>query len=157
MSEHSASFSLIDVAGCGAHYSPHKSRCFKRYHDQIGCLTKQSLRPSANRYNQRRRASSVGLSETRDLFSLTKPDMIGDIHRRFLEAGADISETKTFGAASITQSEFFVDDPREHAGRIPRFTKRSLTIPFWPAWLGTLVNKIASEQNRGSAASGPIV
>jgi 5-methyltetrahydrofolate--homocysteine methyltransferase len=43
--------------------------------------------------------------------------MICDIHRRFLEAGADILETNTFGATSITQSEFFVDDPREHGGR----------------------------------------
>jgi 5-methyltetrahydrofolate--homocysteine methyltransferase len=52
-----------------------------------------------------------------DLFSLTQPQMIGDIHRRFLEAGADIIETNTFGATSITQSEFFVDDPRERGGR----------------------------------------
>src|SRR6186713_1162812 len=52
-----------------------------------------------------------------DLFSLTQPKMICDIHRRFLEAGADIIETNTFGATSITQSEFFVDDPREHGGR----------------------------------------
>jgi 5-methyltetrahydrofolate--homocysteine methyltransferase len=52
-----------------------------------------------------------------DLFSLTQPKMICDIHRRFLEAGADILETNTFGATSITQSEFFVDDPREHGGR----------------------------------------
>jgi len=43
--------------------------------------------------------------------------MIGDIHRRFLEAGADIIETNTFGATTIAQSEFFVDDPREHGGR----------------------------------------
>ncbi len=52
-----------------------------------------------------------------DIFSLTQPKMIGDIHRRFLEAGADIIETNTFGATSISQSEFFVDDPREHGGR----------------------------------------
>ncbi|HVZ72718.1 MAG TPA: methionine synthase [Polyangia bacterium] len=52
-----------------------------------------------------------------DLFSLTQPKMIGDIHRRFLEAGADIIETNTFGATTIAQSEFFVDDPREHGGR----------------------------------------
>ena len=52
-----------------------------------------------------------------DLFSLTQPKMIGDIHRRFLEAGADLIETNTFGATTITQSEFFVDDPREHGGR----------------------------------------
>jgi len=52
-----------------------------------------------------------------DLFSLTQPKMICDIHRRFLEAGSDIIETNTFGATSITQSEFFVDDPRETGGR----------------------------------------
>src|SRR5262245_48285509 len=42
-----------------------------------------------------------------DLFSLTQPAMICDIHRRFLEAGADIIETNTFGATTISQSEFF--------------------------------------------------
>ena len=52
-----------------------------------------------------------------DLFTLTQPNMIGDIHRLFLEAGADIIETNTFGATTIAQSEFFVDDPREHGGR----------------------------------------
>ena len=52
-----------------------------------------------------------------DLFTLTRPDAIGDIHRRFLEAGADIVETNTFGATTISQSEFFVDDPRGHGGR----------------------------------------
>jgi 5-methyltetrahydrofolate--homocysteine methyltransferase len=52
-----------------------------------------------------------------DLFSLTQPQVVGDLHRRFLEAGADIIETNTFGATSIAQSEFFVDDPRERGGR----------------------------------------
>jgi len=52
-----------------------------------------------------------------ELFSLTQPAMICDIHRRFLEAGADIIETNTFSATSIAQSEFFVDDPRERGGR----------------------------------------
>jgi 5-methyltetrahydrofolate--homocysteine methyltransferase len=66
-----------------------------------------------------------------DLFTLTQPAMIGDIHRRFLEAGADIIETNTFGATSITQSEFFVDDPREHGGRKdPDFYQRIIEEPF---------------------------
>jgi 5-methyltetrahydrofolate--homocysteine methyltransferase len=66
-----------------------------------------------------------------DLFSLTQPKMIGDIHRRFLEAGADIIETNTFGATSITQSEFFVDDPREHGGRKdPAFYQQIIDDPF---------------------------
>jgi len=66
-----------------------------------------------------------------DMFSLTQPKMIGDIHRRFLEAGADIIETNTFGATSIVQSEFFVDDPREHGGRKdPEFYQQIIDDAF---------------------------
>jgi 5-methyltetrahydrofolate--homocysteine methyltransferase len=66
-----------------------------------------------------------------DLFSLTQPKMVGDIHRRFLEAGADIIETNTFGATSIAQSEFFVDDPREHGGRKdPAFYQKIIEDEF---------------------------
>ena len=42
-----------------------------------------------------------------DLFSLTQPEMIGDIHRRFLEAGADIIETNTFGATTHFAERIF--------------------------------------------------
>src|SRR2546421_2466563 len=64
------------------------------------------------------------------LFTLTQPKMIGDIHRRFLEAGADILETNTFGATTISQSEFFVDDPREHGGRKdPEFYSKIIGDP----------------------------
>src|SRR5580693_8154698 len=61
--------------------------------------------------------SKKDLKNNGDLYSLTQEGTIGDIHRRFLEAGADIIETNTFSATSIGQSEFFVDDPREHGGR----------------------------------------
>ena len=66
---------------------------------------------------ERFKDSTKDMLNNGDIFSLTQPKMICDIHRRFLEAGADIIETNTFGATSITQSEFFVDDPREHGGR----------------------------------------
>ena len=70
--------------------------------------------------------------------------MICDIHRRFLEAGADIIETNTFGATSITQSEFFVDDPREHGGRKdPEFYDKIIDDPF--------LNDLAWEINEQSA------
>ena len=42
-----------------------------------------------------------------DLLSLTNPGVIGDIHKRFLEAGADIIETNTFSGTGLAQSEFF--------------------------------------------------
>ena len=74
---------------------------------------------------ERFRDAGKDLLNNGDLFSLTQPTMICDIHRRFLEAGADIIETNTFGATTITQSEFFVDDPREHGGRKdPAFYQR---------------------------------
>ena len=66
---------------------------------------------------ERFKDSSKDLLNNGDLFSLTQAAMVSDIHQRFLDAGADIIETNTFGATSITQSEFFVDDPREHGGR----------------------------------------
>jgi 5-methyltetrahydrofolate--homocysteine methyltransferase len=77
---------------------------------------------------ERFKDATKSLLNNGDLFSLTKPEMIGDIHRRFLEAGADIIETNTFGATSIAQSEFFVDDPREHGGRKdPEFYQKVVT------------------------------
>ena len=71
----------------------------------------------ADMRGERFKGAKKDLLNNGDLFSLTQPAMIGDIHRRFLEAGADIIETNTFSATSIAQSEFFVDDPREHGGR----------------------------------------
>ncbi len=71
----------------------------------------------ADMRGQRFKDAEKDLLNNGDLFSLTQPEMICDIHRRFLEAGADIIETNTFGATSITQSEFFVEDPRERGGR----------------------------------------
>src|SRR6201996_3200571 len=71
----------------------------------------------ADMRGERFKGANKDLLNNGDLFSLTQPEMICDIHRRFLEAGADILETNTFGATSIAQSEFFVDDPREHGGR----------------------------------------
>ena len=88
--------------------------------------------------------SSKDLLNNGDLFSLTQPKMIGDIHRRFLEAGADIIETNTFGATTITQSEFFVDDPREHGGRKdPEFYQKVIEDKF--------LNDLAWEINETSA------
>jgi 5-methyltetrahydrofolate--homocysteine methyltransferase len=94
---------------------------------------------------ERFKNSTKGLLNNGDLFSLTKPEMIGDIHRRFLEAGADIIETNTFGATSITQSEFFVDDPREHGGRKdPAFYQKVIDDPF----LGSLAWDINEQSAR---------
>lgn len=66
---------------------------------------------------ERFKSAKKDLLNNGDLFALTRPDVLGDIHRRFLEAGADIVTANTFSATTIAQSEFFVDDPRERGGR----------------------------------------
>ncbi len=92
--------------------------------------------------------SKKDLLNNGDLFSLTQPGMICDIHRRFLEAGADIIETNTFGATSITQSEFFVDDPREHGGRKdPAFYQKVIEDPFLRSLAGE-INEQSARQCR---------
>ena len=93
---------------------------------------------------QRFKDAQKDLLNNGDLFSLTQPEMICDIHRRFLEAGADIIETNTFGATSISQSEFFVDDPRERGGRKdPAFYQKIIEDPF--------LDDLACEINEQSA------
>ena len=85
------------------------------------------------------------LKNNGDLFVLTQPKMIGDIHRRFLEAGADIIETNTFGATTISQSEFFVDDPREHGGRKdPDFYQKIIDDPFLKS-LAWEINEVSAK------------
>src|SRR6201994_1094228 len=97
---------------------------------------------------ERFKNSTKDLLNNGDLFSLTQPDMICDIHRRFLEAGADIIETNTFGATSITQSEFFVDDPREHGGRKdPEFYEKIIKDSFLRN-LATEINEQSAKQCR---------
>jgi 5-methyltetrahydrofolate--homocysteine methyltransferase len=94
---------------------------------------------------QRFRDAPKDLLNNGDIFSLTRPDIICDIHRRFLEAGADIIETNTFGATSISQSEFFVDDPREHGGRKdPEFYQKIIDDSF----LGDLAWEINEQSAR---------
>lgn len=46
------------------------------------------------------------LKGNNDLISLTKPELIREIHEAFLEAGADIIGTNTFNANSISQSDY---------------------------------------------------
>lgn len=48
-----------------------------------------------------------------DLLSITRPDVIREIHRRYLEAGADIIETNTFSAQRISMDDY-------HAGHFCR-------------------------------------
>jgi 5-methyltetrahydrofolate--homocysteine methyltransferase len=55
---------------------------------------------------KRFKAHSISLKGNNDLLSLTRPDVIAEIHRQYLEAGADIIETNTFNSTSISQADY---------------------------------------------------
>ena len=44
-----------------------------------------------------------------DLLSITRPDIIKDIHRQYFEAGADIAETNTFSSTTIAQADYHLE------------------------------------------------
>ncbi len=81
------------------------------------------------------------LSGNNDLLCLTRPDVIEEIHRGFLEAGSDLISTNTFNATSISMADYelqsHVYEINVAAGRIARraveeFTKRD---PSWPRFV----------------------
>ena len=57
------------------------------------------------------------LKGNHDILALTRPDVVEEIHRRYLEAGADIIETNTFSATSIGQSEYDLADVSRELNR----------------------------------------
>ncbi|HTA43850.1 MAG TPA: homocysteine S-methyltransferase family protein, partial [Bryobacteraceae bacterium] len=52
----------------------------------------------------------LGKENCPEILVVTRPDVIGGIHRAYLEAGADIIETDTFGGTSIVLAEFQLQD-----------------------------------------------
>ena len=67
------------------------------------------------------RAHPQPLLGNNDLLSLTRPDVIGGIHRAYLEAGADIVETNTFSSTRLPMSDYGVEDA---VGEINRASAR---------------------------------
>jgi len=49
------------------------------------------------------------LKGNNDLLSITRPDIIKDIHRQYFVAGADIAETNTFGSTSVAQADYHLE------------------------------------------------
>jgi len=50
------------------------------------------------------------LKGNNDLLSLTQPDAIADVHRKYFEAGADIVETNTFSGTTIAMADYQMED-----------------------------------------------
>ena len=70
---------------------------------------------------------------------LTRPDVILDVHRAYLEAGADIVETDTFGATDIVLAEYGLQDKvfeiNKRAAEIARSACDALTTTDKPRWV----------------------
>ena len=50
------------------------------------------------------------LKGNNELLSISRPDLVGDIHEAYLAAGADLIETNTFGATSVAQADYAMAD-----------------------------------------------
>jgi 5-methyltetrahydrofolate--homocysteine methyltransferase len=74
---------------------------------------------------------STYLKNNNDVLCLTRPEIIGQIHRQYLEAGADIIETNTFNATSISQQDFgleqYVPEMNRVAARLAREAVEQVT------------------------------
>ena len=67
----------------------------------------QKLKLTEEHYRgEKFKTHATELKGNNELLSITKPDVIKNIHRQFLEAGADIIEANTFSANSISQKDY---------------------------------------------------
>ena len=60
--------------------------------------------------NEALKNHAQSLKGNNDLLSITRPDIIKDIHRLYFEAGADIIETNTFSSTTIAQADYHLED-----------------------------------------------
>jgi 5-methyltetrahydrofolate--homocysteine methyltransferase len=79
------------------------------------------------------------LGGNNELLSITQPDMIRDIHKEFLEAGADILCTNTFGANAISQADYgmqeLVAEMNAESVRLAREAADAVATPDRPRWV----------------------
>ena len=93
------------------------------------------------------------LKGNNDLLSLTRPQIIKEIHRKYFEAGADIAETNTFSGTTIAQADYSLEhavyDINYHSAKIARevadeFTAKDPSKPRFVAGSIGPTNRTAS-------------
>lgn len=74
-----------------------------------------------------------------DLLSLTQPEVIRNIHRVYLEAGADIVETNTFNATAVSMADYamesLVRELNEAGARLAREACDDIATADRPRWV----------------------
>jgi 5-methyltetrahydrofolate--homocysteine methyltransferase len=72
----------------------------------MGTMIQRHRLSEADYRGERFRDHGKSLKGNNDLLQLTRPDLIAAIHAQYLEAGADVVETNTFGATSVAQADY---------------------------------------------------
>ena len=72
----------------------------------MGTMIQRYKLEEADFRGERFKGHDKDLKGNNDLLSLTRPDIIGMIHREYLEAGADIVETNTFSGTWVAQADY---------------------------------------------------
>ncbi len=72
----------------------------------MGTMIQQYNLAESDFRGERFREIQGQLKGNNDLLCLTRPDVIEEIHRRYLEAGADIIETNTFNATRVSMADY---------------------------------------------------
>ena len=72
----------------------------------MGTMIQRYRLEEADYRGERFKTHPADLKGNNDLLSLTRPDVIREIHEAYLEAGSDIIETNTFNATSISQADY---------------------------------------------------
>lgn len=75
----------------------------------MGTMIQQYNLSEADFRGERFKEAKGQLKGNNDLLCLTRPEVIEDIHRKYLEAGADIIETNTFNATSVSMADYHVE------------------------------------------------
>ncbi len=118
----------------------------------MGTMIQQRQLVEADFRGERLRAHGRDLKGNNDILTLTRPDVITDVHRAYLAAGADIIETNTFNSNAVSQSDYgtaaLVPELNYHAARLARtaadeYALRSGTPRFVAGALGP-TNRMSS-------------
>ncbi len=72
----------------------------------MGTMIQDAKLEDSDYHGQRFAQHEQSLKGNNDILSLSRPQLIEDIHRGFLEVGADFIETNTFNATSISQQDY---------------------------------------------------
>lgn len=72
----------------------------------MGTMIQRYPLEEADFRNESLKDHSLPLKGNNDLLSITRPDIIKEIHKQYLEAGADILETNTFSSTTVAQADY---------------------------------------------------